>query len=260
MIKKISIITINYNNLEGLQRTVESVGKQTWRDFEYIIIDGGSTDGSAEYIALQKECFDYWISEPDKGIYNAMNKGIAKATGEYLLFLNSGDYLYSNRVLEENHSQVKDYDLIYFDLETFGEKDPQIVTYPEHIKFSYMLLGTLPHPATFIKTKIFDQIGLYDENFKIVSDWKFFMLALFKYNRTYFKVNQILSVFCIGGISSDIKNIKLHTRERNDVLNSDFKAYVAEINELNELKLLVSRLRKSRKIQLLIKLGLIHDF
>jgi glycosyltransferase involved in cell wall biosynthesis len=260
MYKKISIITINYNNLEGLQRTVESVVNQTWHEFEYIIIDGGSTDGSAEYIESKKEHFDYWVSEPDKGIYNAMNKGIAKATGEYLLFLNSGDYLYSTRVLEENHSVIKDYDLIYFDLEALGEKETEIVSYPEQIKFSYMLLGTLPHPATFIKTKIFDQFGLYDENLKIVSDWKFFMLALFKYNSTYFKVNQTLSVFCIGGISSDITNNELHNRERNEVLNSDFKAYVEEIKELNEIKLLVSRLRKSRKIQLMIKLGLIHDF
>jgi glycosyltransferase involved in cell wall biosynthesis len=91
---KLSIITINYNNLEGLQRTVESVVNQTWQEFEYIVIDGGSTDGSADFIESQSETIDYWVSEPDKGIYNAMNKGIAKASGEYLLFLNSGDHLF----------------------------------------------------------------------------------------------------------------------------------------------------------------------
>ena len=86
---RVSIITINYNNLEGLKRTVESVVNQIWQEFEYIIIDGGSTDGSAEYIENQKENFDYWVSEKDAGIYNAMNKGIKVATGEYLLFLNT---------------------------------------------------------------------------------------------------------------------------------------------------------------------------
>ena len=97
MNNKLSIITINYNNLEGLKRTVESVINQTSKEFEYIVIDGGSNDGSGAYIESKSEHIDYWVSEPDKGIYNAMNKGIAKASGEYLLFLNSGDHLFSNR-------------------------------------------------------------------------------------------------------------------------------------------------------------------
>ena len=119
MIPKLTIITINYNNLEGLKRTVESVLNQTWQEFEYIVIDGGSNDGSAEYIESQSEHIDYWVSEPDKGIYNAMNKGIAKARGEYLLFLNSGDHLYSAKVLEENYGKIADFDLIYFNLRKF---------------------------------------------------------------------------------------------------------------------------------------------
>lgn len=86
MNKRLSIITINYNNLEGLKKTVESVVNQTWQEFEYIVIDGGSTDGSATYLESQNDKITYWVSEPDKGIYSAMNKGIAKATGEYLLF------------------------------------------------------------------------------------------------------------------------------------------------------------------------------
>jgi glycosyltransferase involved in cell wall biosynthesis len=83
---KLSIITINYNNLEGLKRTVESVVNQTWQEFEYIVIDGGSTDGSTEYIECQSKHFDYWVSEPDTGIYNAMNKVIAVPKGEWLYF------------------------------------------------------------------------------------------------------------------------------------------------------------------------------
>ena len=81
MNKKLSIVTINYNNLEGLIKTMESVVNQTWKEFEFIVIDGGSTDGSAAYIESQSGNIDYWVSEKDAGIYNAMNKGIARATG-----------------------------------------------------------------------------------------------------------------------------------------------------------------------------------
>ena len=96
---KFSIITINYNNCEGLRRTIESVVNQTCHDFEYIIIDGGSTDGSVDVIKQYADQIDYWVSEPDKGIYNAMNKGVAVAKGEYCLFLNSGDSLHNNSAL-----------------------------------------------------------------------------------------------------------------------------------------------------------------
>ena len=107
---KLSIITINRNNAAGLRKTIESVVSQTYTDFEYIIIDGASTDGSVEVIKEYAEatlpCGEglgerlYWVSEPDKGIYNAMNKGILKAQGEYLLFLNSGDWLVDKDVIK----------------------------------------------------------------------------------------------------------------------------------------------------------------
>ena len=94
----LSIITINLNNREGLRKTIESVVNQTFQDFEFIVIDGASTDGSVEVIQDYPR-INYWISEPDTGIYNAMNKGIAKATGEYCLFLNSGDTLFQINTL-----------------------------------------------------------------------------------------------------------------------------------------------------------------
>ena len=96
---KFSIITVNYNNLEGLKKTVESVKNQTYQKFEYIVIDGGSYDGSLEFIKDNESLLDYWVSEPDSGVYQAMNKGIEKATGEYLLFLNSGDHFCNTKVL-----------------------------------------------------------------------------------------------------------------------------------------------------------------
>lgn len=95
---KLSIITINYNNREGLRKTIESVVAQTTREFEYIVIDGGSTDGSVDVIKEFSDYIDYWVSEPDKGIYNAMNKGVKVAHGDYCQFLNSGDWLYDSNV------------------------------------------------------------------------------------------------------------------------------------------------------------------
>ena len=230
MYKKISIITINYNNLEGLKRTVESVVNQTWQEFEYIVIDGGSTDDSATYIESQNAHFDYWVSEPDKGIYNAMNKGIAKANGEYLLFLNSGDHLYNENVLEESHSRLMGYDLIYFDMQIVNNKASVIYSYPSKIKFSFMYGGSLPHPATFIKATLFKKFGFYDENYKIVSDWKFFLLALFKYNCSYNKVGKTLSTFHLDGISS----ICDYSKERENVLKQEFTGFIDDYKELSE--------------------------
>ncbi|MFZ3274524.1 MAG: glycosyltransferase, partial [Lutibacter sp.] len=112
----LSIITINFNNLEGLKKTMASVLGQTWKEFEYIIIDGGSTDGSAAYIESQSQHLNYWVSESDKGIYNAMNKGIKVAHGEYLLFLNSGDEFYDLEVLEKNNAAIHTEDFVYFDI------------------------------------------------------------------------------------------------------------------------------------------------
>jgi glycosyltransferase involved in cell wall biosynthesis len=227
---KLSIITINYNNLEGLKRTVESVVTQTWQEFEYIVIDGGSTDGSAEYIESQSEHINYWISEPDKGIYNAMNKGIAHATGEYLLFLNSGDHFYCNTVLQENHKFLGFQNIIYFNLQVINRNEKFVKNYPDELSFSYFMKDTLPHPATFIKSSLFDKVGLFDENLKIVSDWKFFIESICKYNSSYKKIDEILTTFYLDGLSSEPQNKILIVEEKQKVLNSEFRAYINDMN------------------------------
>lgn len=257
---KISIITINYNNLEGLKRTVESVINQTWRDFEYIVIDGGSTDGSTEYIKSQSENIDYWVSESDKGIYNAMNKGIKVATGEYLLFLNSGDHLYSNMVLEQNHKFLTLQDIIYFNLQVIDENQKFIKKYPDELSFSYFMKDTLPHPATFIKKGVFDKIGKYDESLVIVSDWKFFIESICKFNSSYIRIDEVFSTFYMNGLSSSSQNKILIVKEKQKVLNSEFRAYINDINLFFELQTTVSNLKKSKKIKLLIKLGFLNKF
>jgi glycosyltransferase involved in cell wall biosynthesis len=227
---KLSIITINYNNLEGLKRTVESVVNQTWKEFEYIVIDGGSTDGSAAYIESQSDSFDYWVSEKDSGIYNAMNKGIRAANGEYLLFLNSGDHLFNNEVLEFNHHYLENEDLIYFNLEIIGIGTSNIISYPNQLIFSDLYFGSLPHPATFIKKELFNKVGLYDEELLIASDWKFFILALFKHNASYKYIDGTCSTFYLDGISSK----QDFSEERREVLELFFSDYIIDYQELYE--------------------------
>ena len=260
MNEKLSIITINYNNLEGIKRTVESVVNQTWQEFEYIIIDGGSTDGSKEYIESVSDNFDYWVSEKDSGIYNAMNKGIKVATGEYLLFLNSGDHLYDNNVLEKNQQFLIEKDLVYFNLNISDVVLSYIRKYPSKLLFSYLMYDTLPHPATFIKSTLFDKVGNYDENYKIVSDWKFFIIGICKNNATYIRIDNVISTFYLDGFSSNNNNQNLIAKEKKEVLESNFSAYLEDIQELNKKKAIVDSLKKSKKVQLLIKLGMLKKF
>jgi len=263
----ISIITVNLNDVEGLKRTMTSVFEQTFREFEYIVIDGGSTDGSKEYIESHSDKIDTWVSEKDSGIYNAMNKGIKVANGEYLLFLNSGDHFYQKLVLEQNYTLLNGYDLIYFNIKVISDKTEYIKNPPAHLVFSYLTKDTLPHQATFIKASLFEKVGYYDESLIIVSDWKFFIESICEFNATYLKIENILSTHYLNGISAVPENWPIILEERNKVLELGFKVFIEDSRQLTEtrqklfeLGTLISNLRKSKKIRLLIKLGLLKNF
>jgi len=256
----ISIITVNLNDVEGLKRTMTSVFEQTWQEFEYIVIDGGSTDGSKEYIEQHSDRIDFWVSEKDSGIYNAMNKGIKAATGKYLLFLNSGDHLFEDTILEQNNQFLMTYDLVYFNLNVVGPENTFVKYYPDKLCFSYFIKDTLPHPATFIKVTLFEKIGFYDEDLKIVSDWKFFIESICKFNASYNRIDEILATFYLDGLSSYPENSEIIHEEKMKVLKSNFNVFQKDNNRLNELESLISNLRKSKKIKLLVKLGLLNKF
>jgi len=256
----ISIITVNLNNLEGLKKTMASVVNQTWKEFEYIVIDGGSKDRTKEYLESQTNNIDYWISEKDSGIYNAMNKGIKVATGEYLLFLNSGDALFSNEILYQNYKFLTLYDIVYFNLNVVDEKKTFIKKYPDQLLFSYFVNDTLPHPATFIRKAVFNTTGLYDESLKIVADWKFFIQSICKLNCTYKRIDETLSTFYLDGLSSEPSNRHLIIAEKQKVLKADYQAYMEDNKLLFELKKTLANLRESKKIKLLVKLGFINKF
>jgi glycosyltransferase involved in cell wall biosynthesis len=173
---KFSIITVNYNNRDGLLKTIESVINQSYRDFEYIVIDGGSTDGSIDILKKYDNRITYWISEPDGGIYQGMNKGIAKATGDYLNFMNSGDCFYSNNVLQEvadygSHADIitgRDYH--YSDEKKMGHASIQ----PSRLSMITFFTSTLDHQSSFIKRELFKN-SPYREELRLVSDWVFFL-------------------------------------------------------------------------------------
>lgn len=176
---KFSIITINYNNKDGLRNTIESVINQTFTNFEYIIIDGGSTDGSVDVIKEYADRIDYWVSEPDKGIYNAMNKGIKQAHGKYLNFMNSGDCFFNELCLEYINKCNDKSDLLigkdyYYD--KISNKSFMTIL-PPILDMFIFYKHTLPHQSTFFKKDLFKSY-LYDEEFHYVSDWKFYIQKL----------------------------------------------------------------------------------
>lgn len=185
----LTIITINYNNKSGLKKTMESVINQAFNDIEYIVIDGGSTDGSLELIKEYADNIDYWVSEPDKGIYNAMNKGIVMANGEYLQFLNSGDCLVDELVVEKMMDRASEYDMVYGNCIMVYPDGRMVVDCPggAEINFRTFFNATINHQASFIKRSLFYKYGLYDEQLKIASDWKFFLIA--------FGLNQAKTLF-----------------------------------------------------------------
>lgn len=220
---KYSIITINYNNKEGLRKTIESVVNQSCKDFEYIVIDGGSTDGSREVIEEYAGRIDYWVSEPDKGIYNAMNKGIKVARGEYLNFMNSGDSFYDKEVLCNTLPYLKA-DIVYGRLFYYDHRERSVYLKGSPNMFHFYD-NTLNHQSSFISRKLFADT-LYDESYKIVSDWKFFIEKLVIQNCSFTTMPVKVGLFEGEGIS-DTGN-ELGANERKDVLEKMFPPRILE--------------------------------
>jgi len=219
---KLSIITINLNNASGLLRTIESVVNQTFTDYEHIIIDGGSIDNSVEVIKKFVEKITYWVSEPDKGIYNAMNKGILQSKGEYLLMLNSGDILYENDILNKVIRFGLNKDIVYGDVLWIEGENQFVTVFPDLPHFSYFVNSSLCHQATFIKKELHSFAGLYKENYRIVSDWCFFIKALFHYNCSFVHFPIIVSSCIRDGISCDPDIWPQIVKEREEFLAKEF--------------------------------------
>lgn len=218
---KLSIITINRNNDVGLQKTIDSVVKQTFTDFEYIIIDGASTDGSVEVIKQYEDRVTYWISEPDQGIYNAMNKGIVKAKGEYCFFLNSGDCFISNHILEIISRDFHSQDIVSgFVIGFEGDKKKEIHP-PELFTLRFLFNQNIPHQAEFIKRTLFASIGLYNENLRILSDYEFNLKALLNDVSIKF-IDECISIVDLNGVSSSDASSDIIDKEQKIIFETSF--------------------------------------
>lgn len=259
---KLSIITINYNDASGLVKTLHSVSTQRVPDgfeLEHVIIDGASTDGSVDsivdYADQHRASNNFqvrWISKPDKGIYNAMNKGIKMATGDYVQILNAGDILASSDVLAKVRGKMEEVRM------TDGEYPKMICGNMlkhmpngriirddngrcEDMSFFRFFTSTLNHDCVWIKRELFERFGLYDEDLKIVSDWKWYLqvIALEGIKPTY--VNIDMTIFDMTGISE--RNLELRNKERELVLREimpigiyeDYVARKFDIEQMNRL-------------------------
>ena len=235
---KFSVITICFNDKKGLEKTIESVVGQTFSEFEYIVIDGGSDDGSVQAIQKHDGYIDFWISEKDNGIFHAMNKGIKQANGKYLLFLNSGDYLADNYVMESLSKTDLQEDIVSGNLKICDRNNgtSYIKNSPEKITGKYLMTDYLPHPATLIKKKLFYEFGFYNEANRIVSDWEFFLKAFLHHNAGYQKISLCISVFNACGMSSDKNFCQLITDEKENILFSDFFYIWEDYQSFRELE------------------------
>ena len=253
---KISIVTINYNNVEGLKRTLASVAEQSYRDIEHIIIDGGSTDSSVdvikEYVAANPNMDPFfkhtikWVSEKDNGIYNAMNKGIEialgrrvvnsfnrselvedknkgirKATGAYIQILNSGDIYAAPDVVERMVAAIEQSEypeLLYGNMIRKDYATGKIDGKSKEIEYGLRQYysSTMNHDCCYVRRDLFDKYGLYDESLKIVSDWKWFLQAIGLGQVKPEYVDIDVTIFDCSGISET--NLELRNKERRQVL------------------------------------------
>lgn len=246
----LSIITINRNNAAGLEKTMQSVANQTFSEFEYIVIDGASTDGSVEVIKNLETRFTHlkWVSEPDKGIYNAMNKGLCMASGDYIQILNSGDCLASREVTEQMFAALENAgnpSILYGNMvkcfpDGRGMVDRGFAG--QKITMMGMYYGTLNHDPAYIRRDLFEKYGYYDESLKIVSDWKWYLQAIILGGEKPQYVDLDVTLFDMTGISETNKELDKAERKRvleqllpNAVL-SDYERYAVSIDQIKRLK------------------------
>lgn len=245
-----SIITINYNNKNGLDKTIKSVLRQSFSEYEYIIIDGGSADGSVDIIKQYEDQITYWVSEKDKGIYHAMNKGVAQAHGEYCIFMNSGDCFHSTNVLNsiENYQEEIICGKVLKGNATIpsGHQKPTITLVD-------LMRTSLPHQALFIKRELLIKHP-YDERYKIMSDWKFCTESLIFDNCSFRNIDLIVADYDTSGISTNSDG--LLPKEKRFIIKElfppriieDYQRFSPVDDELFDQSLLLTKTVRARNL------------
>jgi glycosyltransferase involved in cell wall biosynthesis len=223
----ISIVTIVKNKEQAIENTMLSVLAQTYTNMEYIIIDGASTDGTVSKVKKFEEQIKNgmfpnfseanfkWLSEPDTGIYNAMNKGIRLAKGVWINFMNAGDSFFNNAVVQKMLAHAKA-QLIYGDIMMIKNgKKYFLQKGQKRLSFLDFYVGYISHPATFFQKELFNLYGVYDEKYKIVSDWAFYIKAIVINGVSTQYINNTVVNYDLTGLSSLAKQKQIE--ERNDV-------------------------------------------
>ena len=245
-----SIITINFNNKDGLSHTINSIISQTNNDYEFLIIDGGSDDGSKEIIIKYDKQITYWVSEKDNGIYHAMNKGVTHARGDYCIFMNSGDCFHSPDVLDSIVNYQED---IICGKVIKGKNTSVSGLYKSSITLVDLMRASLPHQAMFIKRELLVNHP-YDEHYKILSDWKFCIETIVFDDCSFRNVDVIVADYDTYGISTNSNG--LLPKEREQILKelfppriiADYQRFYPVDDELLDLSLLLTQTVGARKI------------
>jgi len=226
---RISIITVVFNDKLGLENTIQSVLSQSYKNIEYIIIDGGSTDGTLDIIKKYEDRIDYWVSEKDKGIYDAMNKGIDVASGEWINFMNAGDGFYSNDILEKlfSSNNIKE-DIVFGKSISYYKKD-EVLRYEnfETEKLNWYYSKTPNHQSIFIRKKIYKNIK-YDLCYKYYADTVYLREVFNK--SSYYESNQIINKFELGGKSNyygDFKTYKFIVKDSINLHQKKLKPFLS---------------------------------
>lgn len=227
---KVSIITVCLNKKEFLEDCIHSVTSQTYKNIEYIVIDGGSTDRSVEVFDKYKNRIDRLIIEKDNGVFDAMNKGIRLANGDIVYFLNSDDRFYDNRVVEETIAvfvKQPEIDFIYGNIAVFDptERTSYIEKYPQRISKWLFIRKTIGHPATFFHSSCFKKAGYFDQRYKIAADYEWYLRALYPNKLKSFHIEKNISIFQLGGISTDRKYRDLYFSERRAIQKKYFNVF-----------------------------------
>lgn len=241
----ISVITVSYNSVKTIEQTILSVIHQTYNNVEYIIIDGGSQDGTIDIIKKYQDKISYWKSEPDKGIYDAMNKGIQYAKGDYIGIINSDDW-YELNAIEKIVSKLEDDPVVVFGNMVYEKKKSELVKPSKDLSLLREQM-TIFHPSTFVKSDAYKKYGKFNVEYRISADWDM-MLRLYEKNCHFCYCDELISHFRVDGISSnfDIRQIKERVKLRISHGNSSFLLIVKDV--------LIYILIKMRLLPLLLKM------
>ena len=218
----ISVIMVSFNERATISATCESIVLQRYENLEWIVVDGASTDGTLGILSSYKAMIDIFISEPDSGIYDAMNKGIECANGEYVIFMNAGDCFAGVDVLSTVGKLLKT-DLVVGNLKLASSE--VVKKFPKVLPGNYLSKNMLPHQSTFFRRGLFKEFGFFDTSYRIAGDYEMFARLIQSGKVSYEYLDKTIAIFDAGGVSSDKKLRQLRKRENHKVRWKYFKKY-----------------------------------